>query len=162
MSKERSLLPLLLGISALGIALVAGGVYVFSGYLVKQAGQAAQSLPRPSRTDTSSLESMDRGPMYPGAVRVEDSTYRIAVDLPAHGSYQVLTGSYFTHDSLEKAIAYYRHYFNVNGQAIEHLEPGGARWAQKLDGHERVVVLQQDTKDRDRLNIHLAVIFEED
>jgi hypothetical protein len=161
MSKERSLLPLLLGISALGIALVAGGVYVFSGYLVKQAGQAAESLPRP-RKDGSSLESTDRGTMYPGAVRVEDSTYKIAVDLPAHGDYQVLTGSYITHDSLEEAIAYYRHYFKVNGQATERLEPGGARWVQKMDRDERVVVLQQDAKDRDRLNIHLAVILEED
>jgi hypothetical protein len=158
--KEASLLPMILGVSAIGIALVLGGVYIFSRYLVKQTGQAASTLPRRSHEVAPTIESMDRGTMYPGAVRTDDASGKIAVELPVHGSYQVITGNYFTHDSLDEAIAYYRHFFK--GQATERLEPGGARWFQKIDSDERVVVLQQDPNDHDRLNIHLAVIFEED
>src|SRR5258708_39928936 len=129
MSKERGLLPLLLGVSALGVALVLGGVYIFSRYLVKQTTEASALLRTSPRDLPRSVDRLDPATVYPTCQRVEDSEEKIAVEVPVHGSYQVVSGDYLTDDSLEEVTAYYRHLFK--GQVTERLEPGGAHWVHK-------------------------------
>jgi hypothetical protein len=155
MTKERSLLPMILGVSVLGVALAGLGVWIMAGYLARQVGRDVPTLRRADR-EAETLERVERGPLYPGAVRVEDSTGQIAIEAPARGSFQLITGEYETEDGLDEAVAYYRRYFA--GRATEHIEPGSARWAWKYSRGYQFVALQEG---KDHLRIRIAVLLEE-
>ena len=156
MSKEKSLLPILLGVVALVVALMLGGVYLFSGYLVKQFGQSAATLRRTPQRETNVIETIYRGPMYPGARRIEDSKEKVTIDVPVSGNFEVSSNDYVTQDGLDEAIAYYRHYFGKDAE--EHLEPGGARWVEKREDGYGMVILKET---KEYLHVRLVLIVEE-
>ena len=156
MSKEKSLLPILLGVAALASAMVLGVVYLFSGYLVKQIGQGASTLRHSPKRETNVIETIYRGPMYPNARRVEDSKETVAIDIPVTGNFEVSSQDYITEDGLEEAIFYYRRYFGKNAE--ERLEPGGARWVEKREDGFGVVVLKET---KENLHVRLVLMVEE-
>ncbi len=156
MSKEKSLLPMLFGVGALGIAMVLGAVYLLSGYIMKGLGQTAASMNTSPRRELPVIEVSYRGPMYPNGRRVEDSQAKVALDLPVNANYSVASTEYVTEDGLDQAIAYYRKYFGKT--AVEHLSPGGARWLEKRPDGFGLVLLREAP---DKLHITLVLVVEE-
>jgi hypothetical protein len=165
MSKEKSLLPALLGVVALAISLMLGGIYLFSGYLVKKLGQSAATMQRTPQRETNVIETLDRGPMYPNARRVpdssEDSKERVTIDVPVTGNVEVSSQDYITEDGLEEAVAYYRKYFGPelsSKEAEERPEPGGARFVEKREDGYALVILKET---KEKLHIRLVLILED-
>ena len=156
MSKEKSLTPLLLGVAAIGIALVMAAAYFVSSDMMKGLGQSTATLNQTPRRDLPPIEIVYRGPMYPNARRVEDSRDTIAIHLPSNGSFKVSSGEYVTEDGLDQAIVYYRQYFG--NRAEEQLEPGGASWIEKRPDGFGVVTLKETP---DKLHVKLALVVED-
>lgn len=156
MSKEKSLVPMLLGVAALAIAMVLGGVYLFSGYLVKQLGQSHAGLRRTPDREANVIETNYRGPMYPSGRRLREPEGAITLDIPVGGNVEVSSNEYITQDGLDEVIAYYRHYFS--GKAEERLTPGGAQWTEKREDGTGVVAVKEA---KDGVHIRLALIAQE-
>lgn len=152
--KETSLFPMLLGVSLLGIGLVATGAYFFSRYVTRWM---AMNAPRVEKGHNAvQVERNFRWAMYPTARRVHDADARIAVDLPSSGSYLVATSEYVTHDEIDEIAAFYTKWY---GSPVEERgEKGALRWTHKegtatgivsvktIDGypHIRLVWIDQD------------------
>jgi hypothetical protein len=75
--------------------------------------------------------------MYPTALPVSDADARIVVELPASGSFQLVTAEFETHDEMDEVIAYYRHHFGQDTDESREApgpdgKPGGIRWTFKV------------------------------
>ena len=144
--QDASLLPLLLAVSAAGVGLVLLGAVFFSRYVSQQMSQAAPHIGSPR--DVATVETMFRAGLYPTALRVPDPEAKVAVELPANGSFQVATSEYVTHDEMEVVIAFYRHNYSIEQKARpgssynETPEPGGMRWTMKEGSTYRIVSLK--------------------
>ena len=155
MNKERSLVPVIVGVALVGLALVVGGGWFLWSFLSKQVNESSFRV-RP-RTQGGTLMDRERGPLYPGALPAEvDPNDKIGVEVPLHGDYEVITGVYETDDGLDQAVAYYRHYFA--GRAAEHVDANSARWVWNNYRGYQIVELHEG---KDRLRIRIAVVFDE-
>ncbi len=132
--KETSLAPILIGASAIGVALVFTAVYFLSGYITRQMSRDVPHL-GPQR-EGPPIHNVFPSGMYPTAKPVADSQARIAVELPSAGSFQAVTAEFETHDEMDEVVAYYRKMFGK--EAEERREgpdpdgtPGGTRWILK-------------------------------
>jgi hypothetical protein len=142
--KETSLAPILIGASAIGVALVFAAVFFLSGYITRHMSRDVPHL-GPQRDGTPIHDVFPSG-MYPTALPIADSDAKIAVELPASGSFQVVTAEFETHDEMDEVAYYYRKLFGK--EAEEHREdPGpdgktsGIRWT--LKDPTRIILVKE-------------------
>jgi hypothetical protein len=132
--KETSLAPILIGASAIGVALVFAAVYFLSGYITRHMARDVPHL-GPQREGLPIHDVFPSG-MYPTALAITSSDARIAVELPTSGTFQLVTAEFETHDEMDDVAYYYRKLFGK--EAEERPEaPGpdgkasGIRWTLK-------------------------------
>jgi len=157
--KETSLAPILVGASALGVALVFAAAYFLSGFINRQMSHNVPHL-GPQR-DGPPIRQVFPSGMYPTARPVNGLDARIAVELPASGAFQVVTAEFETHDEMDKVVAHYRNQFGKETEERREAPgadgmPGGIRWTLKdptriisvkeVDGrpHIRLVWIEED------------------
>jgi hypothetical protein len=132
--KETSLAPILIGAAALGVALVFLAVYFLSGFITRHMAHDVPHL-GPQREDLPIHRVFAAG-MYPTARPVGETDARIAVDVPASGSFQVVSEEFETHDELDEVVAYYRKLFANEVEESREApdpsgKPGAIRWTFK-------------------------------